>query len=467
MALNILSFIFVLFFGCVADLYIRVNYLDGSLDDSWTIPLSMCIPCQVVPAIYHLFGWIKKGGGGNPIDVYMMVPMIGFFVSYFASEYAVKKGMNGTLIMFGKLFITISIGTAAFYMRASNVCAKLQQEKANQQAKKHTKKTGTTVEAKDASSDVSYTGQMIAALESAVIAHGFAAAISLALDWIPPLEFLKLAAEAFFPAVGSFTMSILYPIGYVMSNMFSGYKMYAYCHGSPLGYFASAQKNMLLMIAFMTICAQQYTEYIMDFVNMAETAVLHEGEHDAMYMGHELKEDTAGAWHEGEHWAHAYGEYLAKDPSKMFYDAETDPWAHMLGYTDEDNKRREEKAEWKHEEKMAHEQAQAPRPPPRGPPQYSPQMSMNSATSPMPPQYSPQMSMNYATSPMPPQYGPRAQQMQQFRGAQPVYTPLQQRQMNAQAKLQARQQVRQGMGQAIQQLQQPPGGPPPQMRQPY
>ena len=77
--INTLTWEKVFLFAIVplGQLFVRINYLNGSVDKSWTLfPLFLIPPFSFIPLIMMKLGWIKNGSGGKPYDSLIFIPII-------------------------------------------------------------------------------------------------------------------------------------------------------------------------------------------------------------------------------------------------------------------------------------------------------------------------------------------------------------------------------------------------------
>ena len=104
-----LSWMQVLILGLIplGQLWARIFNFNGSLDKWWLLmpPLSIP-PLSLIPAFMIAFGKIKKGQGGSPYDLYMIIPAI---CSILADNYLRNNtnfsSINKSIILFFINFI--------------------------------------------------------------------------------------------------------------------------------------------------------------------------------------------------------------------------------------------------------------------------------------------------------------------------------------------------------------------------
>jgi hypothetical protein len=104
----------------IGQLYVRIKYLDGSLDKSWLLlPFFWIPPLSFIPAGYVFLGKINKGSTGSPFEYSMLfailsailVPLILDKIEFFDGF---KGQLMKTMIMYLMVFISL-------YMRERNI----------------------------------------------------------------------------------------------------------------------------------------------------------------------------------------------------------------------------------------------------------------------------------------------------------------------------------------------------------
>tara|TARA_B100001287_G_C22651780_1_gene515581 strand:+ start:80 stop:745 length:666 start_codon:yes stop_codon:yes gene_type:complete len=73
----------------MGQLWARIFKYNGSLDHKWALmPFFMLPPLSFIPILMMKFGMFKKGKGGKPYDIYMLIPILArIFISMFAENY--------------------------------------------------------------------------------------------------------------------------------------------------------------------------------------------------------------------------------------------------------------------------------------------------------------------------------------------------------------------------------------------
>lgn len=105
----------------IGQLYVRIKYLDGSLDKPWLLlPFFWFPPLSFVPAGFVFFDKIEKGKTGSPFEYSMLfailsavlVPLILDRIEFFEGF---KGQLMKTIIMYLMVFISL-------YIRERNIC---------------------------------------------------------------------------------------------------------------------------------------------------------------------------------------------------------------------------------------------------------------------------------------------------------------------------------------------------------
>jgi uncharacterized membrane protein YgcG len=108
------------------------------------------------------------------------------------------------------------------------------------------------------------TKQLILAFQCSILIFAFTSAITMVLDFIPPIDWVMFGIEELAPFIAVIITALVYGCGYVVINMLNGYNENKFCNdGEALTFLPPTQKNMLLVLSFLVICLHQYSEYIM------------------------------------------------------------------------------------------------------------------------------------------------------------------------------------------------------------
>lgn len=106
----------------VGQLFVRIFWLDGSLNKWWLLfpPVSIP-PVSFIPAYLIFINKVYKGYGGYPVDLYMFLPLIFTVVADIAIDNVL--GLTGLLNVIGKFIINLFIFLLAFYLRSNKICS--------------------------------------------------------------------------------------------------------------------------------------------------------------------------------------------------------------------------------------------------------------------------------------------------------------------------------------------------------
>jgi hypothetical protein len=118
---------------CLPQLYLRVFYLNGSLDKWWLL-LFAIPPLNIIPMIFFFMNWIKSAPKTeSPIDYYMWLPVLANIFGSSLSGWLLEGNKEdpdyeepgiGNKIMqsFVTMLLPIIAGIAAFYLRDLTMC---------------------------------------------------------------------------------------------------------------------------------------------------------------------------------------------------------------------------------------------------------------------------------------------------------------------------------------------------------
>jgi hypothetical protein len=104
------------FFG---QLIARIIYLNSSLDKPWLFFFSIP-PLSIIPALLMMFGLIKKGKGGKPYDLYILLPIIVAIIS----DFFLKKYFLPYKVPFVKLFLIFIFVYGVYWFKSKKICKK-------------------------------------------------------------------------------------------------------------------------------------------------------------------------------------------------------------------------------------------------------------------------------------------------------------------------------------------------------
>jgi len=250
-----ISFIYALLsvlpFG---SLFARIFLLDGSLDKMWLLfPMFLFPPFSIISAVLMKFGYIKKGKGGTPYDMFMLIPIISKFLLYYAINnffdlfYDDVHVEDTFLISF---IIQLVVGMIPYIIRANRLCERVT--------------LASYCKAFIDSTIANSVGELFPFMVSITPFIGIAFRI---IEFIPYLN----------TQVDNVLWSCGYFIGYVVVNMFNADDMYNYCNPKYYG------KNKLDIVGFCIMLFVTMTLKIKDAFspsNLTEMAV--EGAYDTI-----------------------------------------------------------------------------------------------------------------------------------------------------------------------------------------
>lgn len=167
-------------------IYARVAYMNNSTDKKWLLfPLFLLPPLQFIAMIAMKLGYIKKGPGGKPYDIYMLIPIImRFVIPFIADRFEFPVWMIIDVLL---TWLTLVI---PYLLSSNDVCGKI--------SFNSTKK----------------------ALGKATILQAYTEIMSIAVSYIPIINII-FDLLGTIPVVGEKGVWILiYISGYVFSNIF-------------------------------------------------------------------------------------------------------------------------------------------------------------------------------------------------------------------------------------------------------
>ena len=118
---KLITFVLTFLGSFIGQLYVRITRFDGSLDKWWLLvpPLSVP-PLSVIPAYLIATNKIKKGEGGIPYDLYMLIPaIISILTDGILQNNKNLPSISKTIILFLVNFITIFL---ILYRRDRDTC---------------------------------------------------------------------------------------------------------------------------------------------------------------------------------------------------------------------------------------------------------------------------------------------------------------------------------------------------------
>lgn len=201
-----LTWMQVLILGLVplGQLWGRIFYFNGSLDKWWMMfPIFLIPPFSFIPLLMMKFGFVADGKGANPLDYWMILPIVAKFIIPFIMPFMIDEDSE----------MLTSIVTMVLQL----LCVMI----ANL-ARRH-------MNCKDQGITVDSIGK--ASIDS-TIAYGIGDISAFAIPWLPFIGIVISVLEMI-PVIGDFVDSILWTIGfvgaYVLINMFNQDNLGKFC----------------------------------------------------------------------------------------------------------------------------------------------------------------------------------------------------------------------------------------------
>jgi len=197
----------------LGQLWARIFWLDGSLDKIWLMfPLFLIFPFSIIPSLAMYFGFVKKGIGGKPYDIFIWIPIISKFLLSFLVPIFLElfyDEPSDTMIFLSIFTIQLFIGMIPNLIRTYNLC----------------------------NNTLSFNSFGKAFVDS-TIANGVGELLPFILGWMPFLRFF-LTGIGMIPFIGEQVENILWSIsfffGYVFVNMVNTNNLGKYCNTDFLG----------------------------------------------------------------------------------------------------------------------------------------------------------------------------------------------------------------------------------------
>ena len=199
----------------MGQLWGRIFWLDGSLDKLWLmIPIFWMLPLSIIPALLMYFGYIKKGKGGKPYDVFMWIPIVAKFILALLVPlllglfYDEDDEPSDTVLFLTTFILQLILGMIPNLKRASELCQEL-----------------------------SFNSFGKAFVDS-TIANATGELFPFILGWLPFIG-IGMSIIGMIPIIGEQLENIIWAlgffIGYVFVNMFNADNMEKYCKPDFLG----------------------------------------------------------------------------------------------------------------------------------------------------------------------------------------------------------------------------------------
>lgn len=186
----------VLILGLVplGQLYARVKLFNGSLDKWWLMfPLLLFPPFSFIPLIMMKYGSVANGAGGDPLDNFILIPIIAKFIIPFILPFIIDEDSTLLFTIVGFIIQLLTVMTANLIRRKNNC------------------------------NDITINSVGKASIDSTIsIAMGDLT--SFAIGFVPVIGTIISILQAI-PFIGNFISSIVWSIGfagaYCIINMFN------------------------------------------------------------------------------------------------------------------------------------------------------------------------------------------------------------------------------------------------------
>jgi hypothetical protein len=205
-----LTFLQVLILGLVplGQLWARIFYFNGSLDKWWLMfPIFLIPPFSFIPLLLMKFGFVADGKGSNPLDYWMILPIIAKFIIPFIMPYIIDEDSEMLTSIVSLVLQLLTIMSVNLIRRYNNCVPPYAPNKI----------TGDSI------------GK--AAIDS-TIAFGIGEISAFVIPWLPFVGIVITVLELI-PVLGEFVDTILWTLGfvasYVLINMFNQDDMNKFC----------------------------------------------------------------------------------------------------------------------------------------------------------------------------------------------------------------------------------------------
>lgn len=182
----------------MGQLWSRTFLLDGSMDKLWLLfPLFLIPPFSFIPSLLMYLGYVKKGKGGAPYDIFMIIPIISKFLLAFLVPYFLNlfydpeedAEPSDVMIFITTFIVQLVVGMIPNIIRTSNLCKEI---KFNSFGK---------------------------AFIDSTIANSAGELLPFILGWLPFVGW-GLTLIEMIPYVGDQVVNILWAIGFCIGYMF-------------------------------------------------------------------------------------------------------------------------------------------------------------------------------------------------------------------------------------------------------
>jgi len=207
---NKLTWSQVLIFGLVplGQLWSRIFYFKGSLDKWWMMfPLFLIPPFSFLPLLLMKFGVVANGKGSNPLDYWIILPIIAKFIIPFIMPFVVNEDSKILTLIVSFILQLLTIMTANLINRSNNCKPRYSQD----------------------SVTIDSIGK--AGIDS-TISFGIGEITAFMMPFLPFIG-VAISVLKFIPILGDFVDSIFWLLGfvasYVLINMVNYDSMSKFC----------------------------------------------------------------------------------------------------------------------------------------------------------------------------------------------------------------------------------------------
>lgn len=221
-----LSWIQVLIFALIplGQLWARIFYFNGSLD-KWWLMILLIPPFSFIPLLMMKFGFIADGKGTNPLDYWMILPIIAKFIIPFIMPFMIDEDsemLTSIVTMILQLLCVMISNLVRRYMNCTE---------------------GMTLDS------------IGKACIDSTIAFGIGDISAFIIPWLPYVG-IAISVLEVIPVIGDFVDSILWTLGfvasYVLINMINQDDLMKFCSTPFTG---NLQDRIPFFIAIIAIIA--------------------------------------------------------------------------------------------------------------------------------------------------------------------------------------------------------------------
>lgn len=205
-----LTWLQVLILGLVplGQLWARIFNFNGSLDKWWMMfPLFLIPPFSFLPLLLMKFGFVADGKGSNPLDYWIILPIIAKFIIPFIMPFIIDEDSEMLTSIVSLMLQLLTIMTANLIRRFNNCKPSYSQDRIT----------------------VDSIGK--ASIDS-TIAFGIGEITAFIIPWLPYVSIFITVLE-FIPVLGDFVDSIFWTLGfaasYIIINMINQDNIVKFC----------------------------------------------------------------------------------------------------------------------------------------------------------------------------------------------------------------------------------------------